>query len=155
MSSWFIYSMIILSIWSQTIVLGSDQNSQILSCLDSTSAFLFFFFLCLFLRETERERETRRETASKIGSRFQAVSTEPNVGFKLMNCAIMTWAEVLTNWATQAPLLLCSNFMKLYFFYFTVIKKRYLTDFWVLKSDKETLETCILNALWIDILIEV
>ena len=38
-------------------------------------------------------------------SRLCAVSTEPNVGLKPMDCKIMTWTEVayLTDWATQAP----------------------------------------------------
>ena len=53
---------------------------------------------------TERERETEDEpgrgreregdTESKAGSRLQVVSTEPNVGLKLMNCEIMTGTEV-------------------------------------------------------------
>ena len=43
-------------------------------------------FLSLFiLREREGER---------ILSRLHIVSTEPNMGFKLMNHEIMTWAEI-------------------------------------------------------------
>ena len=50
----------------------------------------------------EREGDTESET----GSRLWAVSTEPDVELELMNCEIMTWAEVglSTNWATQVPL---------------------------------------------------
>ena len=50
----------------------------------------------------EREGDTDSET----GSTLWAVSTEPDVGLELMNCEIMTWAEVgcLTYWATQVPL---------------------------------------------------
>ena len=49
----------------------------------------------------EREGDTESEAASSLW----AVSTEPNVGLKLRNCEIMTWAEVgrSTDWATQAP----------------------------------------------------
>ena len=51
---------------------------------------------------TEREGDTE----SEAGSRLQAVGTQPDVGVKLTNCEIMTWAEVrcLTDWVTQALL---------------------------------------------------
>ena len=54
----------------------------------------------------ERETET--------GSRLRAVSTEPDVGLKLTDCEIITWAEVirLTNWATQV-LQLAPSFRRL------------------------------------------
>ena len=39
----------------------------------------------------ERERERERE---RIPSRLHAISAEPNVGLKLMNREIMTWAEI-------------------------------------------------------------
>ena len=50
--------------------------------------------------------EREGDTESEVGSRLWAVSTEPDVGLELMNCEIMTWAEVgsLTDWGTQAPL---------------------------------------------------
>ena len=83
------------------------------------SCFLNFFFnkesffnVYLFLREKEREREIMNveeaeregDTESEAGSRFQAASTNLDMGLKLMNCD-MTWAEVesLTDWATQVP----------------------------------------------------
>ena len=49
--------------------------------------------------------EREGDTESKAGSRFWAVSTEPDVGVELMNREIMTWAEAgrLTDWATQVP----------------------------------------------------
>ena len=49
--------------------------------------------------------EREGDTESEAGSRLWAVSTEPNVGLKLTNHKIMTWAEVrhLTDWATQEP----------------------------------------------------
>ena len=59
------------------------------------------------------ERE-EGDTESEAGSRLRAVSTEPNLGLELMDCEIMTWAEVRgsTDVATQAPgkqnQLLCS-----------------------------------------------
>ena len=70
-----------------------------------------FFFLRLFIFETERDRawmgEGQREgdTESETGSRLLAVSTEPDAGLKLTDREIMTWAEVgrLTDWATQVP----------------------------------------------------
>ena len=44
-------------------------------------------------------------TESEAGSKLWAVSTEPDVGLELMDCEIITWAEVrrLTDWATQVP----------------------------------------------------
>ena len=50
---------------------------------------------------SQREGDTESET----GSRLRAVSTEPDAGLELMDCEIMTWAEVgrLTDQATQAP----------------------------------------------------
>ena len=43
------------------------------------------------------------DTESEAGSRPWAVNTEPNMGLKLTNSEIMTWAKVgcLTKWATQ------------------------------------------------------
>ena len=48
--------------------------------------------------------EIEEDKESEIGSRFWAVSTEPDVGLKLMNREIMNWAKVgyLPDWATQA-----------------------------------------------------
>ena len=75
----------------------------------------FFFYVYLFLRNREREKEhsyvsgsgAEREgdTELEAGSRLWAVSTEPDAVLELMNCEIMTWAEVghLTDWATQVP----------------------------------------------------
>ena len=56
-------------------------------------------------RETDRQNTSREgvekegDTESEAGSRLQTVSTEPDVGLKLTNCEITTWAEVrrLTN----------------------------------------------------------
>ena len=64
--------------------------------------------------ETERDRswagegQRKGDTESAAGSRFWAVSTEPNGGLEPTNREIMTWAEVgrFTDWATQAPLFL-------------------------------------------------
>ena len=69
-------------------------------------------FVYFWEREREREhkqgrgREREGDIESKPGSRFWAVSTEPDVGLEFTDCKIMTWAEVgrLTDWATQAPL---------------------------------------------------
>ena len=40
------------------------------------------------------EREREGDTESEAVSRLQAVSTEPDAGLELMNCEIMTRAEV-------------------------------------------------------------
>ena len=63
--------------------------------------------------ETQREKQSmnwggaEREggTESKAGARLSAVSTEPNMGLKLTNCEIITWAEVgcLTNSDPRVP----------------------------------------------------
>ena len=79
--------------------------------------FLFVFNVYLFLRQRETERELgrgREKGRHRIWNKLQAlscqhkawVSTKPDVGLKLTNCKIMTWAEVgcLTDWATQVPL---------------------------------------------------
>ena len=52
--------------------------------------------------------EREGDTESEAGSRLWAVSTMPDVGLEPTNCEIMTRAEVgcLTDWATQAPLIL-------------------------------------------------
>ena len=67
-------------------------------------------FIYFWERQTECEQERGREregdTESEADSRLWAVSTEPDVGLRLMNREIMTWAEFshLTDWATQVPL---------------------------------------------------
>ena len=52
--------------------------------------------------EGQRERETQNP---KQAPGSWAVSTEPDVGLKLKNREIMTWAQVgrSTDWATPAP----------------------------------------------------
>ena len=58
--------------------------------------FLIFFNVYLFLRERERQSasgggaERTGDRESEAGSRLRAVSTEPDVGLKLMNQEIMT-----------------------------------------------------------------
>ena len=49
--------------------------------------------------------ETEGDTESEAGSRFWAVSREPDAGLEPTNCKIMTWAEIgrLTDWVTQVP----------------------------------------------------
>ena len=70
-------------------------------------------FIYLWERERERERqsmsrggaEREGDSESEVGSRLWAVSTEPDTGLELMDCEIMTWAEVgrSTDWTTQVP----------------------------------------------------
>ena len=42
----------------------------------------------------EEQREREGDTESEAGSRFQAVSIEPDAGLGLTNCEIVAWAEV-------------------------------------------------------------
>ena len=68
----------------------------------------YFFFLSLFiLRERDCIRGRGRER-ERIPRRLWAVSTELDEGLKPIDLKIMTWARVgcLTDWATQAPLIL-------------------------------------------------
>ena len=53
--------------------------------------------------EGQRERETQNPQQAP-GSELSA--QEPDVGLEILNCKVMTWAQVgrLTDWATQAPL---------------------------------------------------
>ena len=52
--------------------------------------------------------EKEGDTESEAGSRLRAISPEPDTGLELTDREIVTWAEVgcLTDWATQAPLIL-------------------------------------------------
>ena len=58
--------------------------------------FCFNFFNVYFLREREKDRtqvgkrQNERKTQNEGGSSLQAVSTEPDMGFKLMEHEIMT-----------------------------------------------------------------
>ena len=56
--------------------------------------------------ESRAGAEREKDTESEAGSRLRAVSTEPDVGLKLTDHEIMTWAEVgrLADRATQASL---------------------------------------------------
>ena len=57
--------------------------------------FIFFMFIYFFERERQSvsgggaERE-RLDTEPEVGSRLQAVSTEPAAGLKLTDCEILT-----------------------------------------------------------------
>ena len=57
-----------------------------------------YFSVYLFLRERAhkygRGRERERETECEAGSSLCAICSEPNAELELMNCEIMTWAEV-------------------------------------------------------------
>ena len=95
--------------WGGVYLLSTDSNVLL---------FLNVLFIFIFEREWERahtcERahmsrggaERERDTESKAGSRLWPVSSESDVGLKLLNHEIMTWVEVRcsTDWATQAPL---------------------------------------------------
>ena len=71
-----------------------------------------FFNVYFWERKTETEhdqgkgREREADTESEAGSRFWAVTTEPDARLELTDHhEIMTWAHVAhsTEWATQAP----------------------------------------------------
>ena len=57
----------------------------------------FFNVYFFILRERERESEnrggTKKRGRQRILSRFHTVSTEPNVGLKIINHELMTWAQ--------------------------------------------------------------
>ena len=57
-------------------------------------SFYYFFNVYLFLRERKRQclwgRGREGDTESEAGSRFRALSTEPNVGLELTNHEIVT-----------------------------------------------------------------
>ena len=75
--------------------------------------FIFFLIFLMFIYFWDRERQSMNggraeregDTESEAGSRLWAISPEPDAGLELMDCEIVTWAEVgrLTDWATQAP----------------------------------------------------
>ena len=65
--------------------------------LPGLSGVSFFFNVYLFLKKREKERGHKRggaeregHTESETGTRFQAVSTEPDMGLDPMNREIMT-----------------------------------------------------------------
>ena len=68
------------------------------------------FNIYSFLRYGDRQSMSRGgaekegDTEPEAGSRFWAVSTEPEAGLEPTDHELMTWAEIrcLTNWATQA-----------------------------------------------------
>ena len=63
-------------------------------------------FIYFWERESEWGPESKGDTESEAGSRFRAVSTEPDMGLRPTNREITTWAEVgcLIDWTGQAPL---------------------------------------------------
>ena len=70
---------------------------------DDTSHLKHFFNVYNWERERVQATGVEEgETESEAGPRLRAVSTEPNVGLKLMSREIMTWDEVgcLTTWDT-------------------------------------------------------
>ena len=74
------------------------------------------FLMLIYFWERDRDREWEGERQREKGRQrnwngLYTDSRKPSAGLELMNCEIMTWAEVrcLTYWATQASLelLLC------------------------------------------------
>ena len=77
------------------ISLSITHSSSIHIVANGKLSFFFFFNVYLFLRERQPGRGRERgEEDSKWARHWQADSSEPNVGLKLTNCQIMTWAEV-------------------------------------------------------------
>ena len=89
---------------------------------------MFIFYLFFWERERERERasggraQREGDTEFKAGFRFQAVSTEPDVGLKPTYGEIMTWAKVggLTDWTARRPRNKCF-FKPLSLWYFMMV----------------------------------
>ena len=71
-------------------------HSQLINEDGKYRCFFFNFFNVYFLRKRETDRtqvgrrQNERKTQNEAGSSLQAVSTEPDMGFKLMECEIMT-----------------------------------------------------------------
>ena len=76
-------------------------------CIFETFLLLFLMFIYFWDRDRAwaEEGQRERETQDPKQAPGWAVSTEPDVGLKLTDREIMTWAKVgrLTDWATQAP----------------------------------------------------
>ena len=69
---------------------------------------LSFFFksIYLFIYLERGSGGGAERQGEKTPSRLYNASTEPSVGLELMNCEVMTWAEIKrcsTKWATQVP----------------------------------------------------
>ena len=79
-------------------ILGYFSVSSHIYHFSLISIFFNFLNLYLLLREIQNMSrggaEREGDTKSKAGYRLRAVSTEPDAGLELMNCEIMTWAEV-------------------------------------------------------------
>ena len=77
------------------------DNGWLLYSSSSSSSLNVYLFL---ERESTSGAGTERG-GQRIRSRLCADSSKPDAGLELMNCEIMTWAEIegSTNWATQAP----------------------------------------------------
>ena len=69
------------------------------------AAHLLFLSLFIWERQSENGGGAEREGVQRIQNGLCVDSRQLDAGLELMNCEIMTWAEVgsLTNWATQAP----------------------------------------------------
>ena len=107
---------------SQQLV-GSKANTRIIDILTLGPLFHKFDFtidwLINWLRERERKRDRERASTHtqaheqrkgrgrgrrRIPSRFHALSTEPHAGLNIMNCKVMTWAEIksqILNWLSH------------------------------------------------------
>ena len=73
-------------------------------------------FLFIFDRDSTSGGGAERERQNGKQAPGSELSAEPDVGLKLTDCEIVTWAKVRhsTNWTTQAPLILLfeTNFRK-------------------------------------------
>ena len=83
---------------------SGGKEFQVLSGIKDTLKKIFILYFWERESASRVRAEREGETESKAGSRLWAVSTEPEVGLKLMNRKFMTWAEVRCsiNWVTQA-----------------------------------------------------
>ena len=86
---------------SDCVSIGSVMGPSFLICPPLLNVYLLIYFG----RECEWGKGRERQ-GQRIWSRLCADSREPDAGLKVMNCEIITWAEVRhsSNWATQAPL---------------------------------------------------
>ena len=115
---------------------------------------LIYFWANARDRVQAAEGQTEGDTESEAGSRLPAVSAEPDVGLKLMNREIMTWAEVwcLSDWATQVPQLHLVLNEWIHFYPDDEIVN--MTDEEYCKPYTRSLRDCLKQALYVSIMLE-
>ena len=82
-----------------TLLISSTKDSE--SHTNTTEFAFFLFFLSLFIYFWDRDRTSRGGAEREWKGEYHIVPMEPDVGLKLTNCKIMTWAQTkswMLNW---------------------------------------------------------